>query len=114
MHWLKNLDTPLYRSDSVVSVWHVCEGSCLRKEETKLRVRNRSAGPSSEKVGGRVMARGRVMTSSLSPRLCSVSPGPLQGDAGAFIAHAEPTWVLHWSFASVSMAKSFSITSIFK
>lgn len=108
MHWLKNLDMPLYRSGGVVSVRHVCEGSCLRKEETKLRVKNRSAGPSSGKVGGRVMA------SSLSPRLCSVSPGPLQGDAGAFITHAEPTWVLHWSFASVSMAKSFSITSIFK
>lgn len=108
MHWLKNLDMPLYRSGGVVSVWHVCDGSCLRKEETKLSVKNSSAGASREKV------RGRVRASSLSPRLCSVSPGPLQRGAGAFITHTEPTWVLHWSFASVSMAKSFSITSIFK
>lgn len=109
MRWLKNLDMPLYRSGGVVSVWHVCEGGCLRKEEAKLSVKNSSTGVSRGKV------RGRVRASSLSPRLCSYLQGLCKGvQEPSSLTHTEPTWVLHWSFASVSMAKSFSITSIFK
>lgn len=73
MRWLKNLDMPLYRSGGVVSVWHVCEGGCLRKEEAKLSVKNSSTGASRGKV------RGRVRASSLSPRLCSYLQGLCKG-----------------------------------
>lgn len=53
------------------------------------------------------------MPTSLQPQKLYVAP---QGSLQRSPRHlpAGPTWVLHGSFASVSMAKSFSITSIFK
>lgn len=52
----------------------------------------------------------RASANGPPPGLCKKRQGWKKGVS----PHGLPTWVLPWSFASVSMVKSFSITSIFR